>query len=329
PATFTLVPTETPTQTPTPSVTPTPSRTPTITPTSVIDRACPEFYFPIYNRNWLAADKWPSPNPNPETHLWFTRPLAPIGDRFLINTNFPYGFDGGVQGALLLHNGVDVSQDYGTPLLAVADGVVVYAGADLEARYGWRCDWYGKFVVILHDDEWLGEPVYSLYGHVQNIIVEPGQRVFRAEQVAEVGSGGAAKVNHLHFEIRVGENDFFNSRNPLLWIAPASGRGVLAGRIVDPRGRPWQGISLILEPNDPNLKRYQTWSYLGDPDNVAIPDEHLAENFVIGDMKAGSYTLHTIVQGANYRQDIFIEPGQINTVEIVTGPFRTPTPSPP
>lgn len=320
PPTLTTVPTETPTNTPTPTITPTPTNTPTASPTSRVDRTCPDFYFPDYNRNWLGADKWPPPNPNPQSHLWFTRPIAPIGDRLLTDTNYPYGFDGGVQGTLLLHNGIDISEAFGTPLLAVADGVVEYAGSDLEQRFGWRCDWYGDLVVILHHDLWLDEPIYSLYGHVQNIKVEAGDQVFRGEPIAEVGIGGVSIANHLHFEVRVGENDFFNSRNPLLWFAPPNGRGILAGRVVSPTGRPWQGVAVHATPNDAGLKDYRTWTYLGDPDKVSIPDEHLAENFVIGDMKTGSYTLNVTIQDVTHRQTIFIEAGKINLFEIIIDP---------
>ncbi len=168
----------------------------------------------------------------------------PGGGRTLINQRFPYGWD--ENGRLLLHNGVDIAEELGTPVLAVADGTVVVAQEDLNAWYGWRCDWYGHLVVLELDQQWQDQPVYALYGHVLNIKVEAGQRVVRGEPLAEVGFGGAATNPHLHFELRVGENQFGATRNPMLWIEPGSTRGVIVGRLIDPEGRPWQGVPLAL-----------------------------------------------------------------------------------
>ncbi len=324
PPTLTTMPTATPTATLTPSPTPTASNTPTPTNTPEIDRSCPELFYPKYDRNWLAKDPWPTPVASPESHLWFSKPLPPGFGRLLINENFSYGWDGGTPGALHLHNGVDVSVELGTPVLAVADGTVVTARDDLTERFGWRCNWFGQLVVIKHDDLWQGEPLYSLYGHVININVEEGDRVSRHDKVAEVGFGGAATVRHLHFEVRVGQSDHFHTRNPLLWLQPAIGRSILVGRVIDPEGRPWQGVPVIAVPNPPQdgLVKKQAWTYLGDPENVAIPDEGYAENFVIGDLKPGSYILYTSIQGEEYNIPITIQPDEINTIEIVTKPYK-------
>ncbi|MBK9052913.1 MAG: M23 family metallopeptidase [Chloroflexi bacterium] len=105
-----------------------------------------------------------------EPHFWLSRPL-PGGDRFLTNDWLPYGWDAY---RYLLHNGTDVAEPQGTPLLAAADGTVVTAGEDVNELYGWRCDWYGHLVVVQLDDLWQGQPVYFLYGHVQNIVVRSG-----------------------------------------------------------------------------------------------------------------------------------------------------------
>ena len=203
-------PTFTPFPSPTPTLTPSPTETPTPRPTSSVDRTCPEFFFPEYKRYWLAADAWPTPVPNPQPHFRFAKPLEPGVGRLLTQPFYPYGYDGGTQYGLLLHNGVDVAEDLGDPILAVADGVVVTARDDMEERFGWRCNWYGQLVVIEHNETFYDQPVYTLYGHVLNISVEEGERVEQGQQIAEIGFGGAAKAWHLHFEVRVGENDFTN-----------------------------------------------------------------------------------------------------------------------
>jgi murein DD-endopeptidase MepM/ murein hydrolase activator NlpD len=239
---------------------------------------------------------------------------------------FPYGYDAGDR--YLIHNGLDVSEPLGTPVLAMADGTVVVAGEDFARLYGWRCDWYGNLVVIELDQQWLDQPVYILYGHVLGITVEVGQYVTQGEQVAEVGVGGAATLPHLHFEVRVGTNEFGSSRNPLLWVRPSQTRGLIAGRIIDPEGRPWQGVAINAVGQSEDTENYTTWSYLGDPQNLINPDEVLAENFIFGDVRPGRYEIYVLLQGTEYTAEVEVKAGQVSPVEIVTDPLKTPTPAP-
>lgn len=299
-----------------------------------IDRTCPEAspLKPTYARYFLSPAIWPTPDAQKsEPHFWLSKPLPGSG-RFLINENYPYGWD--MNGRLLLHNAVDSAGGLGTPVLAAADGTVVVAQSDMNAWYGWRCDWYGHLVVIEHDQRWFGQPIYTLYGHVLNINVEPGQRVQRGEQVAEVGIGGAATAPHLHFEVRIGQNAFTATRNPMLWIAPGEGRGMLAGRLLDPNGRPWHGVVLHLLDEKGQIVA-TTWSYLDDPLHYINPDEGLAENFLFSDVLAGAYRLYTELQGVIYQLPVTVIAGEVVPVELITEPLRsgrteaaTPTPTP-
>jgi murein DD-endopeptidase MepM/ murein hydrolase activator NlpD len=280
---------------------------------------------PDYSPYFLSPQAWPQPDiAAGATHWWLSKPLPGSG-RLLINQSFPYGWDGG--GRYLLHNGVDTAEELGTPVLAAADGTVVVARADETELFGWRCDWYGQLVVIELDEQWQGQPVYTLYGHVLNIIVQEGERVTRGQPLAEVGIGGVATVPHLHFEVRVGENRFDSTRNPMLWIRPAETRGVIAGRIVDPEGRPWQGVTLTLINTSGEQGLTNTWSYLDDPQHLINPDEGLAENFVFADVLPGDYDVYTKLQGVEYRVPVMVLPGEIVLVEIVTEPYKTPMPT--
>jgi murein DD-endopeptidase MepM/ murein hydrolase activator NlpD len=318
PATATPQPTATFTLTPTPTATPEATAT-AVPPTPPPGRACPVEYpvKPEYQRFYLPPQPWPTPDPAlAAPHFWLAKPL-PGGGRFITNDTFPYGSDG--NGRYLLHNGVDSAEALGTPVLAAADGVVVYAGPDANVLYGWRCDWYGHLVIIEHDLTWLGQPIYTLYGHVLDIVVETGQRVVQGQPVAAIGFGGAAIVPHLHFEVRVGENDFGATRNPMLWISPGETRGVLVGRVVDENGRPWQGVTLTLIDGRGDAPQFSnTWSYLGDPDNLINPDEGYAENFVFADVPPGSYVLYAKIQDVEYRQTVEINAGSLTLAEIVT-----------
>ncbi len=314
-----------PTQTDTPTAIPTETATPTAVP---INRRCPETsqVRPAYTRYFLAADAWPQPQGEPLSHFDFVKPV-PGGGRTIINKTFPYGSDG--DGRYLIHNGIDIAGALGLPVLAVADGTVVVAQADEFELYGWRCNWYGHLVVLELDQTWQGQPVFALYGHVLNFNLEVGQRVQQGEPIAEVGIGGAATVPHLHFEVRVGSNEFGSTRNPILWLDPGPTRGVLAGRLIDPQGRPWQGVVVTLIDGSADEPEFiNTFSYQGDPQNLINPDELLAENFVFADMRPGEYTLYVKLQGLEYRQPVRVTEGELTVVELITEPYKTPTPTP-
>lgn len=84
--------------------------------------------------------------------------------------------------------GVDIVGRSGQPVRAAADGVVVYSGSGLVG--------YGELVIVKHDEQWL-----SAYGHNRTRLVNEGAQVKAGQQIAEMGSTGAAR-DMLHFEIR-------------------------------------------------------------------------------------------------------------------------------
>ncbi len=84
--------------------------------------------------------------------------------------------------------GIDIAGSGGQPVRAAADGVVVYSGAGLVG--------YGELVIVKHNEQWL-----SAYGHNRKRLVNEGQNVKAGQQIAEMGSSGAAR-EMLHFEIR-------------------------------------------------------------------------------------------------------------------------------
>ena len=84
--------------------------------------------------------------------------------------------------------GIDIVGSAGQPVLAAADGEVVYSGAGLVG--------YGELIIIKHSDQWL-----SAYGHNRKRLVTEGQKVKAGQQIAEMGRSGASR-DMLHFEIR-------------------------------------------------------------------------------------------------------------------------------
>ena len=94
-----------------------------------------------------------------------------------------------VLGGYRMHTGIDIAVPYGTPIVASADGVVLFTG-----WYGG----YGNTVIIDH-----GSSITTLYAHCSAILVTQGQAVERRQAIARVGATGIATGPHVHFEIRV------------------------------------------------------------------------------------------------------------------------------
>ena len=91
-------------------------------------------------------------------------------------------------GRQILHSGIDIGVDYGTPVHAADSGVVVEAG--------WISG-YGYGVVIDH-----GNGLSTLYGHNESLAVSSGQTVSKGQVIAYAGSTGNSTGPHVHFEVR-------------------------------------------------------------------------------------------------------------------------------
>jgi murein DD-endopeptidase MepM/ murein hydrolase activator NlpD len=85
------------------------------------------------------------------------------------------------------HEGVDIAAVMGSPVKAMGDGVVTYAGK----RIG-----YGALVEINH-----GNGYATRYAHISEALVKVGDRVKKGHPVALVGSSGRSTGPHLHFEV--------------------------------------------------------------------------------------------------------------------------------
>ncbi|MEZ5071867.1 MAG: M23 family metallopeptidase [Bacteroidales bacterium] len=88
------------------------------------------------------------------------------------------------------HEGIDLTAPRGTNIYATADGTVTQAG--------FRPGGFGKKVLIDH-----GFGYETLYGHCDEVLVAPGQKVKRGEVIAKVGTTGLSKSPHLHYEVHV------------------------------------------------------------------------------------------------------------------------------
>lgn len=98
------------------------------------------------------------------------------------------------------HTGIDIAAPKGTPVTAVAEGMVTFAGQ----RSG-----YGDVVEIDH-----GNGYMTRYAHNSAILAHPGQRVRVGDVIAKAGSTGRSTGSHVHFEV------WYHDRvvNPLAYV---------------------------------------------------------------------------------------------------------------
>lgn len=93
-----------------------------------------------------------------------------------------------------VHNGIDIAVPVGTPIKAIADGIVVVAGP--TSGYGY---WVGINHGVVN-----GNKVSSEYGHLSKWIVNNGQKVNQGQIIAYSGNTGYSQGPHLHLTIRHG-----------------------------------------------------------------------------------------------------------------------------
>ena len=85
------------------------------------------------------------------------------------------------------HEGIDFAGKMGTPVMAVAAGIITWAGP----RYG-----YGNLVEISH-----GKGYVTHYAHNSKLLVKVGEKVEKGEVIALMGSTGRSTGPHVHFEV--------------------------------------------------------------------------------------------------------------------------------
>lgn len=286
----------------------------------------------------LGTIEWrPPPMPvplaiHPDDHYLFIRPL-PSGTRNYALEWYPYGNDVLIPeyAPYRIHHGLDFPNADGTQVLAASSGTVVWAGPRPSSRDG--INYYGNTIIIKHDWQWRGQDVYTLYAHTIEMFVQVGDYVEQGELLAGVGGTGFTSGPHLHFEVRLGTNQYFSTRNPHLWMAPFEGWGTLAGRFVDARGEFISGADLVVTPlevsTDTSLRVQKTYE-----DRRLVSDEVWNENFVVGDLPAGKYrvdlSLTTAEDGLarNYSNTIDVRPGRTNFMIVQADFVFVPTPTP-
>jgi murein DD-endopeptidase MepM/ murein hydrolase activator NlpD len=284
---------------PTPTTTPTLEATPTAAPSRTPRPAAPT----------LDLGRFPLPPAtfSGEPHLFLARPIGAGGNVF-VASNYRYGSTW--SGQLETHHGVEFANPQGTPIVAVGSGTVYYAGSDAERQFGPSLNFYGNLVVLQLAQGWQGRPVFALYGHMDTVTVMPGQAVSAGETLGIVGSTGVAYGPHLHFEMRLDNpENYWATRNPELWLAPAGGSGVVALRVTNERGQHLPGMRVTLTCSD-GAKRFLDTYW----DTSVTPDDTYGENAAMTDVPAGYCKFETQLGDQTLALETTLTAGTVNFV---------------
>jgi murein DD-endopeptidase MepM/ murein hydrolase activator NlpD len=202
----------------------------------------------------------------------------------------------------------------GVEILAAEAGTVIVAGNDTETIYGVKPDFYGNMVIQELDQQFQGQPVYLLYGHMSQVLVEKGQHLDRGDIVGLVGMTGVAIGNHLHLEVRLGANQYDSTRNPAIWLQPDSGQGAIAGLVLDAQGEPVPEVPVtFFRAAEPSKWWRQIQTYANEGVNA---DDQLGENFAMAYVPAGDYLVKVKIGERTYVKPVTVQDREIGFVLI-------------
>lgn len=143
----------------------------------------------------------------------------PVNQEIIIGTNgagggsgigtgsftWPTGPGGGIsRGYGNGHGGMDIWNSYNTPIYAADSGVVIVSQ---DTAVG-----YGRYVIIDHQNG-----IATLYGHMNQRLVEVGEVVAKGQLIGLMGATGYATGSHLHFEVRIG-GGYSGRVDPAPWL---------------------------------------------------------------------------------------------------------------
>ncbi len=144
------------------------------------------------NKEAIAAERklvnaiWPQVSPE---RLWSGRFILPAQGRFTSTFGTNRSYNGGPVDSF--HEGLDIANATGTPVVAPARGRVVLAEPDLLVR--------GGAVILDH-----GQGVHTGFWHLSAVLVKPGELVEQGQLIGRIGAKGMVTGPHLHWDVRIG-----------------------------------------------------------------------------------------------------------------------------
>lgn len=238
----------------------------------------------------------------------------PVKDNIQANGSYLYG-EPNIRDPNYAHLGVDYLIAYDT-VFSASDGLVYFVGYNPNDTIGgYEPNGGGNYIII--QSHWNGKTIYLLYMHLKKPLVLQSQNVIREQPIAISGNTGFSTGPHLHFEIRslyVSYSSPRSRRNPELWCG-IKGMGAVYGRIPNAPNKTRVDIFPDPKPRPP----YTTFSYALTY-NFADPyigsDDIYQENYAIGDVKPGTYTITAL--GGSYRRVVTVLPNQIINADQAT-----------
>ncbi|MEO8199282.1 MAG: M23 family metallopeptidase [Gemmatimonadota bacterium] len=250
---------------------------------------------------------------------WFRRPIDSTAGSPYIDQTYRYGSTMG--GYFQQHQGVEFNNPDGTPVHAIGDGTVVYAGR-AEA---------GALTVAIRHDTSIVTPdgrrsIYSVYYHNSSLIARVGDRVKAGDLISRVGNTGRATNDHLHLEVHASPTDSVGAMvdslnkypryttNTELWIAPLPGTGMIAGQVWDALGKPvLQARIYGLSKSDP---RETPFSFVETYGSRAHSHPLYQEHFAVSDVPPGVYSIGVQINGHREIRKIRVEAGKLTWIEF-------------
>ena len=253
--------------------------------------------------------------------VWLRRPIERPYNPFIDQT---YRYGSTMGGNFQQHQGVEMNNPDGTPVLAAAAGRVVYAG---PAEQG------ALTVTIRHDTTVTAKGkryrLYSTYYHNSRLVVKVGARVRAGQVISRVGNTGRATNDHLHFELAASPTDSIGAIvdstqrfppytvNPELWLTPMPGTGIVAGQVLDATGAPVAQARVYgLVKREPTETPYSFAETYGEHGHA---HPLYGENFAVGDVPEGSYMVGAEVGGTRVLRRVTVEAGKVTWVVLRPG----------
>ncbi len=242
------------------------------------------------------------------------RMLRPVEDNIQVNGSYLYG-EPHISNPNSAHKGADILVRWDTVYAYGNATVYSVAYNPNDTVGGYEPNGGGNYIVLR--SSWQGKLIYVYYMHLKLPFVTSGSTVTAGQPVALSGNTGFSTGAHLHFEIREGSPSSGTSRsrrNPELWFA-MNGMGAIYGRVPnapnstrvdiypDPKPRPpytTYGYSLTYNFNDPGIGSDPVYN----------------ENYAIGDVKPGTYTISAL--NGSYRRTVTVAAGQVVNADAST-----------
>ncbi len=281
------------------------------------------------------ANQWNPPplippvshDPLGRDHYYLSRPVdSSANNKGLFY--YSYGTDG-PDNTWRIHTGLDMPNPIGQTIRAAGEGTVVWAGPSFQSTFS-----YGNVVMIEHDFGFNGRRIYTLYAHMSAVLVVQGQFVQAGDAIGLVGNTGRVTGPHVHFEVRLGDPNstkiptYGDTYNPLLWMVPYVGTGVIAGVAEDASGHMVNDADITVRNWATGLNQDTTTSYVFQGTSIDVNSDPVwDENFAVSDIPVGRYQVIANINGNSVSSIVNVIEGTTTFVTLREGEQATPQPT--